>query len=81
MLDKIFTPIPLDKTIISSAVYIEEKTDITEDGEKVTKKKLVIEPSKSGAMAGAAIGAALGGPVGAVVGGVIGGIFGPSDTK
>ncbi len=72
MLDKIITPIPLDKTIISSAVYIKEK---------VTKKGLVIEPSKSGAMTGAAIGFYLAGPAGAVVGGVIGGIFGPSDTK
>ena len=77
MLDKIFTP----ETITSSAVIIEKKTETTEDGEKVTKKKLVIEPSKSGAMAGAAIGATIGGPAGAVVGGVIGGIFGPSDTK
>lgn len=81
MLDKIITPIPLDKTIISSAVYIEEKTKTTEDGEKVIKKGLVIEPSKSGAKAGAAIGGALAGSAGAVVGGVIGGIFGPSDTK
>lgn len=81
MLNKIITPIPLDNTIVSSAVYIEKRTYITEDGEKVTKKGLVVEPSTRGAMTGAAIGGNLAGPVGAVVGGVIGGIFGPSDTK